>query len=337
MQVKTSQALTTIATLLQARLVPFLAGSPGIGKSQIYQAVADKFNLELIDIRLGQCDLTDLCGFPQIQGNKAGYVPMDTFPIEGDALPEGRAGWMVLFDELSSAVPALQAAAYKIILDRKVGKYNLHKNVAVCAAGNLEGDNAVVHPMSTALQSRMVHLELVADAKEWVEWAASFGIDHRITSYINFKPSSLYTFTPDHTDNTYACPRTWAFADKIMKQCEVGDPDLLPMLAGALSEGVAREFLVFCKVYKDLPTIDSLVTSPETQRMPTEPSILYAMSGCISHNASTDNISQLIKYVSRMPVEFQIVTVRETLRRNIELKNNSTIMKWLATNAEALF
>ena len=75
------------------------------------------------------------------------------------------------------------------------------------AAGNLETDNAIVQPMSTALQSRLAHLELVVDSKEWVNWATSNGIDHRITSYINFKPGNLYTFNPDHTDKTYASPR----------------------------------------------------------------------------------------------------------------------------------
>ena len=132
---------------------------------------------------------------------------MDTFPIEGDAIPKGYSGWLILFDELTSAVPALQAAAYKILLDRMVGLHKLHKNVALMAAGNLETDNAIVHPMSTALQSRLAHLELVVDAMEWVNWAASNQIDHRITSYINFKPGNLYTFSPDHTDNTYASPR----------------------------------------------------------------------------------------------------------------------------------
>lgn len=111
MQVKISQAVTMLTAFIKAKLVPLLVGSPGLGKSQIYQQIADQYNLLLIDVRLGQCDVTDLCGFPQIMGNKAGYVPMNTFPIEGDPIPKGYSGWLLLFDELTSAVPALQAAA----------------------------------------------------------------------------------------------------------------------------------------------------------------------------------------------------------------------------------
>ena len=120
MQIKISQAKSLLVKAMKVKLVPLLVGSPGLGKSQIYQQIADDHNLLLIDLRLGQCDITDLNGFPKIEGDKAGYVPMDTFPIEGDPIPEGYSGWMLLFDELTSALPSLQASSYKIILDRKI-------------------------------------------------------------------------------------------------------------------------------------------------------------------------------------------------------------------------
>lgn len=337
MHVKSSQATGMLAKFIKARLVPLLTGSPGIGKSQIYQQIADEYNLKLIDIRLGQCDVTDLLGFPKINGDKAGYIPMDTFPIEGDPIPKGYSGWLLLFDELTSAVPALQAASYKILLDRMVGQYKLHKHVAVCAAGNLETDNAIVQPMSTALQSRLVHLELVVDAKEWINWAAANQIDPRITSYINFKPGNLYTFSPDHTDKTYASPRTWEFANRVLQIADQDPTDLLPMLAGTLSEGVAREFLGFCKIYQNLPTIAQIEANPSGLTVPVEPSILYALTGSISHNATMENYGQLIQFVERLPIEFQVVCLRETIRRNKPMMTHPAIQKWIAKSAIELF
>lgn len=262
---------------------------------------------------------------------------MDTFPIEGDPIPKGYSGWLVLFDELTSAVPALQAASYKILLDRMVGQFKLHKNVALCAAGNLETDNAIVQPMSTALQSRLVHLELVVDAKEWNAWATANGIDHRITSYINFKPGNLYTFQPDHTDKTYASPRTWEFCNRLLQVTEVGAPDLLPMLAGTISEGVAREFIGFCKIYQELPTIEQITDNPEGIKVPDEPSILFALTGSISHHASMDNFGQLMKFIGRLPVEFQVVCLRETVRRNKSMLAHAAVQKWVSTSAATLF
>lgn len=337
MQVKISQAIPMLSSYIRAKLVPMLVGSPGCGKSQIVYKIAEDYNLKVIDLRLSQCDPTDLAGFPTVSGNKADYVPMAHFPIEGDPVPQGYSGWLLFLDEATSAPPAIQAAAYKLILDRMVGSRHLHKKVAIVAAGNLETDNAIVQPMSTALQSRLVHLELVVDAKEWGDWAAENNIDHRISDFIKFKPGQLFTFSPDHTDNTYACPRTWEFANRVLQVTAEGAPERLPMLAGTLSEGVAREFLTFMKIYADLPKPDQIIVSPETVPVPKEPSILFALTGSISHNATTENFAQLMKYVERLPIEFQVVAMRETIRRNKSLAGHASVQQWTAKSAATLF
>ena len=337
MQIKVSQAVSMIAKFIRARLVPMLTGSPGIGKSHIVHQIAEEYGLKVIDMRLAQCDPTDLLGFPTIKGDKAGYVPMDTFPIEGDSIPQGYKGWLIFLDEMNSAPIAVQAAAYKLILDRMVGNHKLHKNVAIVAAGNLETDNAIVQPMSTALQSRMVHLELTVDAKEWVDWASSHGIDYRITSYINFRPDALYTFSPDHTDKTYASPRTWEFANRVLQVAEPSNPECLPMLAGTISEGVAREFLGFCKIHTNLPKMADIIASPTTIAVPDEPSILYATTGALGNNANEENIGALMKYITRLPIEFQVVTLREVVRRNKKLIQNDAVRNWVTQSAADLF
>ena len=111
MQVKVSQAVSMIAKFIRARLVPMITGSPGIGKSNIVHQIAADYGLKVIDMRLAQCDPCDLMGFPTIDGEKACYKPMDTFPIEGDPVPKGYNGWLLFLDELNSAPPAVQAAA----------------------------------------------------------------------------------------------------------------------------------------------------------------------------------------------------------------------------------
>lgn len=262
---------------------------------------------------------------------------METFPVEGDVIPPGYAGWMIFFDEFNSASPAVQAAAYKVVLDRMIGVYPLHKNVAIVCAGNLESDNAIVNPMSTALQSRLVHLELQVDHKEWNDWAVGKNFDHRITSFLNFKPGNLFTFQPDHTDKTYACPRTWEFANRVLNVVEVDTPDILPMLAGTLSEGVAREFLMFCKIHQSLPSMADIVAKPEEVTMPAEPSILFALSGAISHHASTKNFAALLKFIQRMPAEFQVVCIKESKRRNPELITTPAFIQWNAKFAAEMY
>lgn len=328
-----------IISAIKSKISPILKGSPGCGKSQAIHQIAEKFNLALIDIRLSQCDPTDLAGFPTVTADgKADYLPMKHFPIEGDALPQGKAGWLMFLDEATSAPPSIQAAAYKLVLDRMVGSHRLHSKCAIVLAGNLETDGAIVHSMSTALQSRMMHLELVLDQKEWLEWAQDGergNIDHRITDYIKFKPGQLYTFSADHTDSTYACPRTWEFVSRLLPNTD--EEDLLPVLAGTVSEGVAREFLIFTKIYDDLIKPEQIIADPKNAKVPREPSILFALTGSIAHNIAEDTAEPLITYVKRLPAEFQVVCLRETVRRNKKMLTVPAVRDWISTSSDVFF
>lgn len=348
--VKPSQATSCIIKAIKAKRVPMLHGSPGIGKSDIVHGIAAQFGLKVIDLRLSQCDPTDLLGFPSIDkvANKAGYVPMETFPIKGDALPwiddkdhsKGQyKGWLLFLDELTSAPPAVQAAAYKLILDRMVGVHHLHSNCVMVGAGNQESDNAVVHAMSTALQSRMVHLVLQMDVKEWLAWAIDHKVDHRITDFIQFKPANLYTFSADHTDKTYASPRTWFFNDSLLKVCgsDVKDPDFLPLSTGSVTEGVTREFLIFCDIYTQLPSISQIIANPLGTSVPEEPSIRFALSGSIGNHASPANVDKLLPYILRLPIEFQVVTLRYMLRLKAIDISHPVMVDWIVNHGATLF
>lgn len=333
-----NQAQDVIVEAIKAKLVPLVWGSPAVGKSAIVKQVADAYGLKLIDLRLAQCDPVDLMGFPRIDEatGKADYAPMATFPLKGDPIPEGYNGWLLFLDELTSAPRAVQAASYKILLDRQVGLHDLHDNVAVVAAGNLETDNAIVEPMSTALQSRLVHVEVSMDHNVWLEWAMANGIDHRITSYIQFKPDSLYTFHPDHTDKTYASPRTWEFASRMTGDIQELTYQQMPLLAGTLSEGVAREYLQFTKVYQDVPTIAQIKQSPDTTPIPDEPSVLYALTGSVAAHSDETNIAQVFPYINRMPKEFQVVCLREVVRRNNAMLKVKPVLDWAMQNSTEL-
>jgi hypothetical protein len=219
-----------------------------------------------------------------------------------------------------------------------VGIFHLHKNVAIACAGNKDTDNAIVQPMSTALQSRLVHLELILDHNEWVVYAQKNGFHHHITDYIQFMPEMLFTFKADLSDQTYGCPRTWGFANQVLKTIDRNDPDLLPMLAGCLTEGLAREFLTYCDIYEQLPKFSQMLAYPDQIKVPKEPSILYAMSGTISHNASPENFTQLMKCVNRLPKEFQTLTLKECVRRHHdELHDHPAIKAWVGASANIMY
>ena len=344
MKVNSIELKDLVKEALEAQLVPMISGSPAIGKSDIVRQVAKDFDLKVIDIRLSQSDPTDLAGFPKLDGKKATYVPIDTFPIEGDPLPinpetnKEYAGWLIFLDEINSGALAVQAAAYKLALDKMVGQHKLHKNVAIVAAGNLMTDKAIVNRMSTAMQSRLAHFELIVDPPIWRKWATANNIDYRIISFIGFKPESLYQFKPDHNGNTYPSPRTWEFLNRIVKKYDKEIPaSRIPLMASVIDEAAAREFYAYAQVFENLITIPQIIANPTGIPVPEEPSIKYALSGSIGQHLTKDNAPQLMPFVSRMPIEFQILSLQIGLERNKEILQTQVVKDWVTVNSEELF
>jgi len=343
MTVSLSDAYQMVRDCFFAKLVPMVTGSPGMGKSSMLHAVAEELNLKIIDIRLAQCDPTDLLGFPAIndESGKATYRPMDMFPLEGDPIPKGYQGWMILLDEMNSADRDVQKACYKVIYDRMVGNKHLHKNCVIAAAGNLATDNAIVEDLSTALQSRMVHIEVSMDhdpnREDWLEWAAENGIDHRVMAYIRYAPNSLFKFNPDHDDKTFSCPRTWEFASRLIQDKKRLTRTDKALIAGTVGEGVGREFTAFCEIETQIPTFREVIDDPKGTQLPNEPSVMFLMTGMIGANLTGDNIGQAIQYINRLPKEYQVIALRDARRRDKTLKEAPEMKQWISENATELF
>jgi len=353
MQITMASAEALTMNILNARLVPSLISSPGIGKSALAKSIAAKHNMKLIDIRLSQMDPSDLNGFPFLQRAlnqdgteapaKAGYVPMDIFPIETDSLPldangNVMAGWLVLLDEFNSAPLSVQAAAYKVILDRMVGMYKMHPKCHVISAGNLSTDKAIVNRVGTAMQSRLIWLEIKVCVKAWKKWADNNNIDHRIKSFINFKPDAIHKFDPNHNEHTFPCPRTWEFLSKIVSLLPGTEIpiDKLPLLAGTIGEGMGREFWAFTKVYKKIPTIQQIIDHPMAVSLSRDPSLQHAMAGLIAHHMSLDNVADLMKFVNRLEIDFQGIVLRAAIAKDTRMLDSQAVKAWVKKHAQEL-
>src|SRR6185437_5875943 len=159
-------------------------------------AVAREYGLQLIDHRLSTSAPEDLSCLPRFREDGiATFAPFDTFPTDDMPIPEGKQGWLLFLDEFNSASKMVQAAAYKLVLDRMVGQRKLHPNVVIVAAGNLSTDRAIVNPISTAMQSLLIHLTMELDFNEFIEDVAlPQQWDGRIIAYLNYKKSALHDF-----------------------------------------------------------------------------------------------------------------------------------------------
>lgn len=332
LQVTLNQAKKFIPSLLKAGVTPFLHGSPALGKSSIVKQIADKHNLELIDVRLSQLDPSDLVGFPTFDGDKVIFKPVDLFPLETDSLPKNKKGWLLFLDEANGASHAVQMASYKLILDRMVGTHKLHPKVFIVAAGNLETDNAIVNTMSSALISRFAHFTIRLDTEEWLDWASNKGIDHRITSFIGFKPDLIYTFNPNATA-PYACPRTWEMVSRVIQDSDDSD---LALLASMIGEGVAREFNTYLKLQADLPSFDDIVANPEEVTISNNLGTQWALMGMSTSKLSDKTAKPVSTFLERLPLEIQVCAMREIRNRHSLNFLKDNMKEWFSKTARTL-
>lgn len=258
---------------------------------------------------------------------------MDFFPVEGDPLPAGKNGWLLALDEMNGADESTQKAAYKLVLDRMVGNHKLHKNVAIIAAGNLASDRALVSDLGTAMQSRLIHFKVNVSVDNWLKWASK-NIDHRIVGFIGFKPNLLMGDL-DHEDFTFACPRTWHFLSRMTKDIDNVEA-IKPLAVATIGEGTAMEYTSFLRVYQELPTWESIVTSPESVKVPVDMSVLFALATLIGHRVDTKTLSKVLVLIQKMVPEAQVVTLRLILSRHPEFATHPDVLNWVKTNSSLI-
>lgn len=218
---------------------------------------------------------------------------------------------------------------YKIILDHLVGQFELHPKAFCVAAGNLSSDKAVVNQMSTALQSRMAHLTLRVDKNEWVKWAIESGIDSRVIAFIQYRGDLLHSFDPNHTAETFACPRTWEFASRIIEDDASVGSNLMPLLVGTVSQSPAAELRTFCNIWEELPQLEDIAKAPDRAVVSSNSATAYATVGMLASAVDLSLIDPICKYVRRLGSEFQLVFVRMAFKYNRTLIQNPTFQQML--------
>ena len=334
--VSPSQAKDLVIHCFRRKIVPMLHGSPSTAKSSIVRQIAEEANLLMIDIRLSQFDPVFLLGLPDIKSLYATLIPFDIFPLEGMALPEGKNGWVIFFDEFNSCNNSVQAASYKIILDRMVGQAQLHSKAKVVLAGNLLTDNAIVNEMSTAMQSRASHLQIKMMPKDFIDYAIRSCLETRMISFLEHRPSLVDKFDPDHDDKTYPCSRNWESVSKIIKD-DPFERNLLPLIQGTVGEGAGLEFYNYCQLKHHLPSIGDIIANPHDCEIPSQPAHKYMLTSLIVESINGVNAPAIMEYLLRLPTEYCYLVIRMAIKIDPELLAVDVIDEWLTVNAHKYF
>ena len=291
---RTVTAVQARKSLLKAFKVQrplFLWGPPGIGKSELVENITRELGGHMIDLRLGQMEPTDIRGIPFYNKDigKMDWAPPVELPDEELA---SQYPIVVLFlDELNSAAPSVQSAAYQLILNRRIGKFRLPDNVVMVAAGNRESDKGVTYRMPTPLANRFLHQEMKVDFPSWQEWAVLNKIHKDVVGYLSFAKQDLYDFDAKSASRAFATPRTWSFVSELLAEDDSDNDTLTNLIAGTVGEGLAVKFMAHRKVASKMPNPLDILKGKVKDLNVKEVSAMYSLviSMCYELKAAVEN------------------------------------------------
>lgn len=258
LQVEPQQARRLIEHTMKVGRAVFVWGGAGIGKSDIMAQIAKDQNRKLIDIRLILMEPTDLKGIPYFDSidQKMKWSVSEELPQHGELLDENA---ILFLDELNSAPQSVQGAAYQLILNRKIGAYDLPKGVSIVAAGNRKTDRGVVYEMPGPLRNRFVHINMTHSFDDWTKWAVNNGVRTDIISYLKSTPTHLCNFDAKSVEQAFATPRSWTFASELLNG-DLDEEDEKSLLAGTVGQGVALNFIAHKKLCDKLPNPQDILS-----------------------------------------------------------------------------
>ena len=256
----------------------FLWGPPGIGKSDIIKQLGLELDAHVIDVRLSLWEPTDIKGIPYFDSNDSTmrWAPPAELPNEDMA---AKYKQIILFlDEMNSAAPAVQAAAYQLILNRRVGTYHLPDNVVIVAAGNRETDKGVTFRMPAPLANRFVHLEMTVDWDDYFEWATENKVHKDVVGFLSFSKKDLYDFDPKSSSRAFATPRSWSFVSELLTDDDVDADTLTDLVSGSVGEGLAVKFMAHRKIASKMPNPTDILEGKVKKMDSKEISAMYSLT-----------------------------------------------------------
>jgi MoxR-like ATPase len=281
-----------------------LWGPPGVGKSQMVAQVAERHAVPIIDIRLSQMEPSDLRGIPFRIGNQVEWAIPALLPDQERHGPDG----ILFLDEITSAPPAVSAAAYQLILDRRLGEYQVPAGWAIFAAGNRQGDRGVTYTMPAPLANRFSHFEVDTNLDDWVLWAYRNQIDERVIAFLRFRPELLFDFDPVHNPVAFPSPRSWEFAHRGLQKF-TDHPQLLQgTLQACVGPAAGVELHAFVNSLEQMPDLDAIVNGVEWT-VPAEVDLQYAVAAALVGRAvramggseQARIIGNILDYAGRFP------------------------------------
>lgn len=307
----------------------FLRGKSGIGKSEVVFQAAKLLGEHIedwqgvIDLRLAQMDPTDLRGVPCVENGRTVWAKPDFLPSSGSGI--------LFLDEITSAPPAVQAAAYQITLTPE--DFGIPSTWMVIAAGNRKTDRGVTFNLAAPLQNRMCDIEVDSTLDDFTNYAITKNIHPAILAFLRDRPDMLHKFDGGNEVKAFPSPRSW-FAVNDVLDLDVPELDRIEMIKGDIGAEAATCFEAHLKVWESIPRIDDILAGKIID-VPTNLSVIYCVAMGLAMRVDKTNFDNAWKFISQLSGDIQTLVMKLAYKRDKSITRSAAFAQWAAQNQEA--
>jgi energy-coupling factor transporter ATP-binding protein EcfA2 len=226
---------------------------------------------------------------------------------------------ILMVDEYGKANPAVKNSMLRLMLERKIGAYELHPDSVVFATTNL-GAEGVGDLLPPHARNRMTVITArKPDHMEWIEWGINNGVDHTLLGWCKDNPHLFYGFedvkNPD--DNPYiyhpkqqraafVTPRSLeAASDWLKVRDSFDDQTLTGLLMGTIGDRGAMDLMAFVKLADQLPSMESIKQDPKNAKVPDSASAICMVVYRTLASLDKDWVDAWMDYMVRLDKEAQ--------------------------------
>ncbi len=226
---------------------------------------------------------------------------------------------ILMIDEYGKANPAVKNALLRLMLERKIGGYTLHPESIIFATTNL-GAEGVGDLLPPHARNRITVVTARKPSNlEWITWAINKGVDHSLLGWCKDNPQLFnsfddhknpednpYIFHPKQQRAAFVTPRSLEAASDILKARDgMDDVTVTGALMGTIGERAAMDLMAFVKLADQLPSLESIKTSPETAKVPTSAAAVCMVVYRTLATIEKDWVSNWMIYMERLDMEAQ--------------------------------
>ena len=327
-----NQCVEVATKILQKspKAVPFFRGKPGMGKSDACIQIGHNLGIDddrILVVHVNNHDVVDFTGVPSVTDGQTRFNPTEMFY----KFREGTGAGLIVLEELPQSSTHHQTWAAGFLLERTTPSFKLDKDVRFLVTGNRVEDRAGAKQLLTHLSNRMYEFDMETSIDDWTEWAMDNDVDALGIAFLRFRPQLLNDFDANRSVNP--TQRAWT---QLFTEVPRELPVELYMSAcqAKVGEGAAAEWVASRDLMTKMPSIDSIRLSPDKVEIPTEPAVKYAVATALSMTTEPEAFERDMKYVSRMPKEFQMVYITDATRIHPRLVQTKVFIEWSINNKD---